>query len=438
MVRPALFSEFHRLRLSYDLYGFVKLTNALESWQVDSLEAGFDRIYVSQTGRHPNQSTDRLPPLSIGVESDFEYMKTFATATPVIDAVKAVAGVGCQFLAADILCVYDDSIGAHRDLIYDFDTPKALVFLSDCNDGTITVPESYQWRNFSGSFAVLSGSHLPGSLYNSLSSQLSDWPDPSESSRLDLTPHFLRGDRKPTGDVFYPCLDYDSRYQGFSLIPFKRGDVVIFSTRALHALLPTYSQHFAKLAAFVFIEDYQKVTGVPFGIRKTIDELSDQEFRYASLPYNIRLNDLLVKGADFDVSLAEIDEAPLGLVELLTKPDSICAEVFHPLTQIYRICDAEIDKFTQRRKYSSREKVMFDFMRIVNQQREDLRKYDLALNPEDIEVPPPPSEKFETEVGLFRDQCLACSCETPAPPSPVEAPAGFPLKRIIKRFVGFD
>ena len=433
---PKVQNEFHRLRLAYDLYGFIKLTNALEPWQVDSLEEGFDRIYIRQTGVNPNYSKERLPPIGRGCEVDFDYMKTFASASHVLDAIKAIAGADFQFLAADILCVYDDSIGPHRDLLYEFDTPKALIFLSDCNGGSISVPEASILRDFAGSFAVLSGSHLPGSLYNSLASQLTDWPDPSESARMDLTPNFLRGDTKPSGESLYPFLDYDSRYQGYSLIPFKRGDVVIFSPRAIHALLPTLNEHYAKLASFVFIEGYSKATGTHLK-ECDVELMTDREFNYVSLPYNSRLNDLLMRGADFDDSLNSTDHSPSSLSDLLANGDRFFNYVFEPLTKIYRICEVNIHKFTERRRLQGREIILGDFLRINQQHRDMLNEYHSRVQFHDFLDVRGNDSEFQNDISAFRDGLLmrhSASGNT-AQPVPQEQVVSFfgRLKKLLSR-----
>jgi hypothetical protein len=400
-------NEWQRLRLAYDLYGYVKLKNSLEPWQVDALEDGFNRIYEQKIGVHPDAASDPLPPIGKGCESDMYYMKAFASATLIHNAIKAISGQNCQFLAADILCVYDDSIGPHRDLLYEFDTPKALIFLSDCDSGRITVPETYAFRHLQGSFAVLPGSHLPCSRFNALASQLSDWPDPNDSARIDITPSFLLGDRKSNGDTLYPIFDYDNRYQGYSLIPFRRGDVVIFSTRSLHALLPTLSAHVSKLGSFVFVEDFAKATGQEFDFHKPIDLLSDQEFRYASLPYNSRINDLLMRDADLEQSLRETQKHPSCLKEQLAHNDTLFNSVFEPLTRIYRVCDSDSDNFSARRIKDGRESITGDFNRLERLHREDLRLYYNHLSKSDLKVPGPIAANTLAAIEQFRDQCIS-------------------------------
>lgn len=375
MVSPVS-NEFQRMRLAYDLYGFVKLSNCFESWQLDGLEAGFDRIYEKNTGFRPGESKDRLPSLNYGVEEDFEFMRIVGSSRFAINALKAVAGDDCQYIAPDILCVYDDSIGAHRDTFYDFDVPKMLIFLSDCNDSDLSVPGSCFSRRPGGSFAVLSGSHIPAQKYSNLSAQLSDWPDPSMSVRREITPHFLRGDTREDGESYYPFFDTDSRYQGYSCIPFKRGDIVIFSTRALHALLPTCSNHFSKLIGLIFLEGYSKYAGQPIGTN--IASMSSQEIGYLSTPYNLRMADMLTKGANFDDVFALVDAMPMGLVDQLALGDPLFNQVFEPLTSMYRLVRSDAESMKSK-AYNSRESVMKSFHANFNAQCEQLDCYYSGL-----------------------------------------------------------
>jgi hypothetical protein len=57
--------EFARLRKSYDLYGFVRLGNIFEDWQIDSLELAFNQFYLKRLGKHPDSALERLPLLGV-------------------------------------------------------------------------------------------------------------------------------------------------------------------------------------------------------------------------------------------------------------------------------------------------------------------------------------------------------------------------------------
>lgn len=374
-------NEFYRMRVAYDLYGFVKISNALESWQVDALEIAFDDHYKNVKGFTPSESPERLPPIGRPLESNHDFLKVFSSASYVMKCVEVIAGEDCQYLGSDILCVYDDSIGAHRDTLYDFDTPKVLVFLSDCNNGTTSVPEPYLTRNFSGAFAVLSGSQYPNNTFNSLAAQLSDWPSIEQSVRRDLTPHFLRGDARQNGDYLYPYIDYDSRYQGYSYIPFKRGDVVIFSTRALHALLPTFSNHFAKLAGILFLEGYSKFAGRK--LKSDVSQMDDNELAYLAMPYNLRCADALTKGVDYQTALDTLDHFPMGLKDQLALGEPLVTSVFEPKTMIYRMLSRESDVI-KKRAFSSPSVVMDGFYKNFNKQRSDLKDYHEQMNASDL------------------------------------------------------
>ena len=373
-------ADARKLRLAYDLYGFVKLTNALEESQVDSLEEGFDRIYKAQTGQYPGESDEPLPPLAKGLHKDWAYMKTFASAKHVIRALQAVAGSDCVYIGADILCVYDGSIGPHRDTLYRFDLPKVLIFLSDCSEFSVEDLSADSRSREAGAFAVLSGSHFPSSDFSVLSSQLSEWPFKELAQSEDISPHFHRSSSGRSGDCFVSESDPRSIYQGYSIIPFKRGDVVIFSSRALHGLLPTNSTSFSKLAAFLFLEGYQKATGTFFKA-DSVQGMSDLEIEYASMPYSIRVGDLLIRDADIE-HIRKIDRKPMGIPQLLSRGDSEFNAVFEPLTRIYRICEADKEGFMSRRFSTSLEEMLDVFLGVARSNRLMLDRYYSRLDKE--------------------------------------------------------
>jgi hypothetical protein len=379
MKMPAQADE-RKLRMAYDLYGFVKLTNALEESQVDALEEGFDRIYKAQIGRYPGESDEPLPPLAKGLHKDWDYMKAFASARHVIRALHAVAGSDCVYIGADILCVYDGSIGPHRDTLYRFDLPKVLIFLSDCNELSGVHFNADSRSLEAGAFAVLSGSHFPSSDFSVLSSQLSAWPFKEPVQSEDVSPHFRRSSSERCDDCFMSESDWKSKYQGYSIIPFKRGDVVIFSSRALHGLLPTNSAFFSKLAAFLFLEGYRKGAGTCFKA-DSVQGMSDLEVEYASMPYSIRVGDLLIRDADIE-RIREIDRKPMGIPQLLSRGDPQFNAVFEPLTRIYRICEAEKEEFMSRRFSTSMEGMLNVFLGVARSNGLMLDRYYSKLDEE--------------------------------------------------------
>lgn len=363
--------EFSRLRKSYDLYGFVKITNLFDQWQLDYLESSFDRFYQKRLGKHPDSTNERLPLLGAALE-DIDIAKTVASSPWLLASLRAVAGEECQYLGSDIQIVYDDSIGTHRDTHYSYDMVKVLIFLSDCAPNVNHFDSSTRLGQAAGGFAVLSGSHIPCSHYSALASQLSDWPRKELSVRSDLTSEYHRGDLKSNQDFLYPVNNYDTRYQGFSHIPFKKGDVVIFSTRAFHALLPTHSSHYAKLIGLLFIEDFAKPNGRKLSINT--DCVSTDEKEYMALPFNLRLADNIIKGASYEDAFESFKNYPMGLQNIIDSGDPLLTEAFSRHTTIYRISEAQkLDLFAAC--VSSKEAVLRVFEGNFIKERKVLKSY---------------------------------------------------------------
>ena len=218
-----------------------------------------------------------------------------------------------------------------------------------------------------------------------MAAQLSDWPSIEQSVRQDITPHFLRGDTKENGEYLYPYFDYDSRYQGYSYIPFKRGDVVIFSTRALHALLPTYSKHFSKLVGIIFLEGYSKFAGRQ--LNSDISQMNDNELAYLSTPYSLRVADQIMKSANNYQKVLEdflsTMESMNGLANGLAHKDPLVCSVFEPKTTIYRMLlkESEIVK----KRLSENPSLLTDsFYKNSNKQSSYLEAYYDSINPSEL------------------------------------------------------
>ena len=372
--------EFNKLRRAYDLYGFIKLANIFEDWQIEALENSFNKFYEKKTGVNPDHSDERLPALGQILEDPdvcSEVGKIIASNPWLMTSLRAVAGENCQYLGSDVLLVYDDSIGVHRDTYYDYDAVKVLVFLSDCSPTTHGVDTHFRLNTSAGGFAVLSGSHLPGSRYSTLASQISDWPRPEVSVRCDLTSEYHRGDVYQEGEFLYPVRTYDTRYQAFSHIPFKKGDVVIFSTRAFHALLPTHSKHAAKLLGLLFIEDFEKASGRP--LSDSVEKIKEDEKEYRTIPYNLRLADCLIKGASYETAFQALINQPMGLVELLSTNDQILNKAFDRHVAIYKNADGDALDIV-REHQPSKEEVLKIFERNFHIEHSLLSAYSNSLD----------------------------------------------------------
>lgn len=322
--------------------GFAKITNIFEGWQIDSLENAFDKFYETRLGISPESTTQRLPLLGAALE-DISIARTIAASPYLMSSLRSIAGENCQYVGSDVQLVYDDSIGVHRDTHYDYDMVKILIFLSDSSPGVTNLSPGYRLATSAGGFAVLSGSHVPGSRFSALASQLSDWPRDELSVRADLTTEYLRGDLRSNEDFLYPIHNYDTRYQGFSHIPFQRGDVVIFSTRAFHALLPTHSNYSSKLLGLLFLEDFEKASGRP--LETSIHKMSREEKLYITLPYNLRLADNIIKGATYKTAYESFANYPMGLHDLLSRDEPLLEKAFAQHTHIYKLMETNRGAF---------------------------------------------------------------------------------------------
>ena len=56
--------------------------------------------------------------------------------------------------------------------------------------------------------------------------------------------------------IIYPNLNLQGRYVGFQHIPFEKGDVILFSTRAIHALYPQKNDYMMHFIGLLFVEDF--------------------------------------------------------------------------------------------------------------------------------------------------------------------------------------
>ncbi|KZR76736.1 hypothetical protein PMIT1320_00645 [Prochlorococcus marinus str. MIT 1320] len=397
-------NEFQRMRMAYDLYGFVRISNSLEQWQVDGMEKAFDNYYLKAQGHTAESSPERLPFLGHPIESEPDFLDLFASSKYVLSCLDVIAGDDCQYLGSDILVVYDDSIGSHRDTLYSIDVPKVLVCLSDCVGSANSFPKKIYNKNFAGSFAVMSGSHYPGLPFNAFSAQLSDWPGLTESLRAELSPHFLRCGQRSNGEFLYPYIDCDSRYQGYSKIPFKRGDVIIFSTRALHALIPTFSNHFTKLFGVLFIEGFSKKFGK--SLPSNIQDMSETELAYITLPYNLRLADAITKGCSYETALCTLTDFPMGLGGVLEGSNDYVKSVFKPKTKIYDMVEESMDMIKQR-VFSNDRNVIDQFHANFNIQRQYLNSYSPRTDPQSLLRAGVSNLENDQAISEYRDRFLS-------------------------------
>ena len=77
-----------------------------------------------------------------------------------------------------------------------------------------------------------------------------------------ITNSVLLGDARKNGDYYYPNLDAQGRYAGFQHILFEKGDVILFSTRAIHALYPQRNDFMMHFIEQKSIKKYGKIITV--------------------------------------------------------------------------------------------------------------------------------------------------------------------------------
>ena len=286
------------LRPTFNSNSSVVIENVFSEGELEELMLHYNAFYESSSRSCIDKSAVTAP-LTEPVEKIEGFGNIISRKKILFDSLEKILGKGYQFLGSETINVGNDSHGPHRDCCYKHDVVKILICLSD------RMPDSSQSNNernsfdesLDGSFLVFPGSHniyKNGFGYSQLQTQ---WPRELRDS-YSKTPDTLHyGDQKANGDCFYPYDDAKSRYPGFSKLTFKKGDVILFSTRAVHALYPQRESHIMHFIGLLFVEDfnqgYNKVFDKYSFIRKAYAILSLEKLRelmlYACLPANMKI-----------------------------------------------------------------------------------------------------------------------------------------------------
>ena len=350
----------HEATLAYDLFGYLKITNIFTRSEIKEINNVYDQFHQDiKKIQIPNEEA-RIPPSGSLLENNPKLIESIFSKPELMNILKQVAGQDVQFAGSDSVHVYNDSIGIHRDTFYQFDFPKILIFLSDSSTN-IRFRDSLE-KQHGGNFLVLPGSHVINDLYTSRSSRLCHWPYTKSEQFSKITPTFTFGEGKRTSTnidekQLIQCMQNKDKYHAFSKIQFKKGDVVIFSTRALHALYPLfqddlhYSRKYSplKLLGILFIEGYSKQHDEPLEEALTRGVDNKELINYISTVYNLRLyNTITDHGKEAKQAITNVSGRAMGLnrmINQLNNPKSK-KEVFKTnlIHDFYSSNASEIDK----------------------------------------------------------------------------------------------
>ena len=370
--------------LAYDLFGYLKITNIFTRSEIKEITNVYDQFHQDIKKIQIANEEARIPPTGSLLENNPKLIESIFSKSELMNTLRQVAGQDVQFAGSDSVHVYNDSIGIHRDTFYQFDFPKILVFLSDSSTN-IRFRDSLE-KQHGGNFLVLPGSHVINDLYTSRSSRLCHWPYAKSEQFSPLTPTFTFGKGKHTGNnmekkQLIQCTQNKDKYHAFSKIQFNKGDVVIFSTRALHALYPLfqdglqYSRKYPplKLLGILFIEGYSKQHNETLGeaLKRGVD--NKELINYISTVYNLRLyNTTTDHSREAQQAIKNVSGRAMGLNRMInqlnnpTSKEAVCkANLIH---DFYSNNASEIDKAAG----TSKETINEFFLKLNKQAQESL------------------------------------------------------------------
>ena len=325
---------------SYSLNGFIKVSNIFSNAEVNAITELYDEQHKSAGHYISSNNELRIPPIGSLLENSPELTELIFRKVDLFNTLKAAAGSDVQFAGSDAVHVYNDSIGIHRDTFYEFDFPKVLIFLSDAP--TKARFANREEQSHGGAFMVMPGTHMADDKYAAISSTLCNWPYDRDEYYAYSNPNFkfvgAGGGQFDHRKVLTQERRNRDKYTAFTKLSFRKGDVVIFSTRALHALYPLFeldsTGHSAdshqsrgqkapskpcyepiKLLGVLFIEGFSKRYG------KTIENaISHEESNlgtlvdYASTVYNLRLYNTIVDHRESPTeAIANVSQKEMGL-----------------------------------------------------------------------------------------------------------------------------
>ena len=322
---------------AYALNGYIKITGLFSQAEIKNITYLYDTFHKNN-GASPKRTKQRIGPTGSLLEANSTLAETIFNKSELLNALQAVAGHDVQFAGSDAVHVYNDSIGIHRDTYYKYDFPKVLMFLSDS-------PVKAKFNNpleqrHGGAFMVLPGTHNLRDNFAARSSQLCHWPYDCFEHYSFTTPTFTLGeaqakDGSPAQQLLQCCENRD-KYNAFAKITFKKGDIVIFSTRALHALYPLFQENSQpkrnqqevangcdtsseykplKLLGMLFIEGFSNHFKTSLSEALELQPESNQDLLdYISTVYNLRLYNTTTDHArDASETIDKVSGLPMGL-----------------------------------------------------------------------------------------------------------------------------
>jgi len=342
------FSALEASARAYALNGFLKITNLFTRSEIEAISKIYDE-YHSSIGRITTNGESRIPPTGSLLENNPQLTEIIFGKSDLLDVVRAATGADVQFAGSDAVHVYNDSVGIHRDTFYKYDFPKILIFLSDTPCKTnFTNPIE---KNHAGTFLVMPGTHTLGDQHTALSSRLCNWPYEDSDTYCEITPDFtfVQAGRDSTkvGRELAQERKNLNKYSAFTKIVFRKGDVVLFSTRMLHALYPLFedgqkpqkeaaeenkcsgsnlckamkSRKYEpiKLLGILLIEGYSMQNGelIENAIKRaenSCSSISEELREYIATVYNLRLyNTIVDHGAAAEPTISQVSGKAMGL-----------------------------------------------------------------------------------------------------------------------------
>ena len=396
---------------AYTLNGYIKISGMFSQGEIDKITNMYDKLHDYTEKPDSESKEKRIPPTGSLLEKDSELTELIFAKDELFQALRSIAGRDVQFAGSDAVHVYNDSIGIHRDTFYKFDFPKVLIFLSDCPRNTnFTDPIE---KHLGGSFMVLPGSHNINDEYSARSSRLCNWPYNSFEHYSFISPTFTLGesntlDGQP-GRQLLQCHEIRDKYHAFAKIAFKKGDIVVFSTRALHALYPLFKDQSTmkhidifdrysrrknkplKLLGLLFIEGFSN------HFEKSLAEASSEIdgnkslIDYISTVYNLRLYNTTTDHAwDASNAINQVSGLPMGLnrhLNIIKSTQAIANIERHNLIhKIYEHSHEKVDEAAGRNKIEIDNKFLATInyhAEIINSENAKIEKnlYELSRDP---------------------------------------------------------
>ena len=279
------------LRNSYDANSFVVLKGVFQPNEIDELLVHYDAFYA-------NNSRDKLDekavttPLPFPVEFYPPFQELISRKQRLFESIENIIGHDYFFLGSETIQVKNDTHGPHRDFCYSHDVLKALICLTDrYEDKNNENIDNEFTLKLDGAFMVYPGSHHIKGRHSFLNQRRTKWPSEEYSKFERISDKVLFGDLKADGTYYYPNENQQGRYAGFQAIDFEKGDVILFSTRAIHALYPQRQDFMMHFIGMLFVESfmggYIKGTNK---IKRFLDSITGniirEHKRYMSIPVN--------------------------------------------------------------------------------------------------------------------------------------------------------